>query len=87
MTKAFVTSVEHFAKERQIPVAQFRKGQRRDDVMKEHLARFTKPEGVVFIGKAQEKTPVFRTGKRRNPRTGSTYPWIVRSSAMELNFC
>ena len=41
--------------------------------MKEHLARFEKPEGVVFIGKAQEKTPVFRTGKRRNPETGHTY--------------
>jgi hypothetical protein len=30
-----------------------------------------KPEGVVFIGKAQEKTPVFRTERRRNPQTGS----------------
>jgi hypothetical protein len=53
-------------------VVQFRKGQRKDDVMKEHLARFDKPEDVVFIGKAQEKTPVFRTEKRCNPQTGST---------------
>jgi hypothetical protein len=34
------------------------------------------------VGKAQEKTPVFRTEKRRNPQTGQTYPWIVRSRAM-----
>ena len=34
------------------------------------------------MGKAQEKTPVFRTEKRRNPQTGQTYPWIVRSTAM-----
>ena len=48
----------------------------------EHLATFTRQEGVLFVGKAQEKTPVFRTEKRRNPQTGQTYPWIVRSTAM-----
>jgi hypothetical protein len=25
---------------------------------------------------------VFRTEKRRNPKTGQPYPWIVRSTAM-----
>jgi hypothetical protein len=82
MTKAFVAAMERFAKQEQIPVVQFRKGQRKDDVMAEHLARFDKPEGVVMLGKAQEKTPVFRTEKRRNPETGKSYPWIVRSTAM-----
>ena len=72
ITKAFVASMERFSRELEIPVVQFRKGQRKDDVMKEHLARFDKPEGVVFIGKAQEKTPVFRTEKRRNSQTGRT---------------
>ncbi len=86
ITKSFVASMDHFSKQHEIPVVQFRKGQRKDDVMKEHLARFDKPEGVVFIGKVQEKTPVFRTEKRRNPQTGRTYPWIVRSSAMVNHF-
>ena len=86
MTKAFVASMERFSKQQEIPVVQFQKGQRKDDVMKEHLARFDKPEGVLFMGKAQEKTPVFRTEKRRNPQTGQTYPWIVRSSAMVNHF-
>jgi len=86
MTKAFVAAMEGFAKQHEIAVVQFHKGQRKDDVMKEHLARFDKPEGVVFIGKAQEKTPVFRTEKRRNPQTGHAYPWIVRSSAMVNHF-
>jgi hypothetical protein len=58
------------------------KRQRKDDVMKEQLRHFDKPEGVVFIGKAQEKTPVFRTERRRNAETGQRYPWIVRSTAM-----
>jgi len=35
---------------------------------------------VLFVGRAQEKTPLFRTEKRRNPVTGATYPWIVRST-------
>ena len=86
MTKSFVASMDRFAKQQQIPIVQFQKRQRKDDVMKEQLARFDKPEGVVFIGKAQEKTPVFRTEKRRNPETGHTYPWIVRSTAMVNHF-
>src|SRR5205814_4869642 len=48
----------------------------------EHLARFTGAEGILFVGKAQEKTPVFRTERRRNPQTGRPYPWLVRSTAM-----
>jgi hypothetical protein len=32
------------------------KGERKDDVMHEQPARFTGSEGVVFIGRAQEKT-------------------------------
>src|SRR4051812_3633857 len=49
MTKSFVAGMERFAKQEQIPVVQFRKGQRKDDVMAEHLARFDKPEGVVLL--------------------------------------
>jgi hypothetical protein len=54
--------------------------------MAEHLRHFALDEGVVFIGKAQEKTPVFRTERRRNPKTGQTYPWIVGRSAMVNNY-
>ncbi|HEY4007316.1 MAG TPA: hypothetical protein VGM60_19325 [Pseudonocardia sp.] len=32
--------------------------------MHEHLAWFTGDEGVLFIGRAQEKTSVFRTERR-----------------------
>src|ERR1700731_358626 len=82
MSRAFVAKLENFAAQHEIPLVQFRKGQRKDGVMKEYLRKFGKDEGVVFIGKAQEKTPVFRTEKRRNPKTGQPYPWIVRSTAM-----
>jgi hypothetical protein len=37
---------------------------------------------VVFIGKAQEKCTIYRTEKRRNPKTKRTYPWIVKSTVL-----
>ena len=60
----------------------FTKGQRKDDVTQEYRSHFGKSEGIVVVGKAQEKTPVFRTERRRNPQTDRTYPWIVRTTAM-----
>ena len=86
MSKSFISSVNRFVLEEQIPLISFAKGQRKDDVAKEYHSRFHGTEGVVFVGKAQEKTPVFRTEKRRNPQTGQTYPWIVRSTAMVNHF-
>ena len=82
MTRSFVAKLEGFVAQRAIPLVAFRKGERKDAVMAEHLRRFAQHEGVVFVGKAQEKTPVFRTEKRRSPTTGRPYPWIVRSTAM-----
>ena len=82
MTRSFVAMLERYIAQNAITLVSFRKGQRKDDVMKEYLCKFEKKEGVVFVGKAQEKTTVFRTEKRRSPKTGLPYPWIVRSTAM-----
>lgn len=82
ISKAFVAAIERFVAEHRVPLITFGKGQRKDDVMAEHLARFTGDDGILFVGKAQEKTTVLRTERRRNPRTGQPYPWLVRSTAM-----
>ena len=85
ISDAFLAKMEAFTEARQIPVITFRKGQRKDDLAKAALAEFTKAggtDGVLFVGKAQEKTPVIRTEKRFNDRTGRPYPWLVRSTAM-----
>ena len=82
ISKAFIRGIEAFAAQERVPLLTFAPHQRKDAVMAEHLARFPAPEGVVFIGKAQEKTRVFRTEKRRNPATGQPYPWLVRSTAL-----
>jgi hypothetical protein len=82
ISDAFIKAIETFTQADDIPLVPFAKGQRKDDVAAEHLAHFDRPEGVLFVGKAQEKTPVFRTEKRRHPQSGQSYPWIVRSTAM-----
>ncbi len=82
ISKAFVAAIHAFVQDQGVPLIPFEKGQRKDDVMAEHLARFTAPEGILFVGRAQEKARVVRTEKRRNPTTGQPYPWLVRSTAM-----
>ena len=82
MSTAFIAAVDRFVEQEQIPLITFAKGQRKDDIALEYQAQFSGVEGILFVGKAQEKTAVFRTQKRRNPDTGQAYPWIVRSTAM-----
>ena len=84
ISRALVAAIERFVVEQDVPLITFQKGQRKDDVAKEHLARFEaagREEGVLFVGKAQEKASVYRTEKRRTP-DGRSYPWLVRSTAM-----
>jgi hypothetical protein len=70
MTRAFVQAIEQFVKENQIPLVTFEKGQRKDDVAAQLRAQYSHREGVVFVGKAQEKCTVYRTEKRHNPKLG-----------------
>ena len=81
-TAAFYAEIRAFAVRQQVPVVEFAAGQRKDDVMREHLAEFLaagRTEGVVFIGRAQEKVSVFATTRRRDAE-GNSYPWIVRGT-------
>jgi hypothetical protein len=48
-------------------------------VAAEYRQRFQGSEGVLFLGKAQEKVTVFRTEKRTDSQ-GQKYPWIVKSA-------
>jgi hypothetical protein len=86
ISKEFVASIHRYCRDQDVPMVDFVKGQRKDDVAHEYLARFTGQEGVLFIGRAQEKSRVFRTEKRRNPETGATYPWIVSATGIVNQF-
>jgi len=89
MTKAFVADIHGFVAARGLELISFAKGQRKDDIAHEFLARFADPvevpEGVLFVGRAQEKAGVWHTQRRHNPATGGSYAWLVRSSAF-INF-
>ena len=85
ITDSFTAAVHRFAEREGIAWVDFAKGERKDDVMLERLKSFTAPQGVVFIGRAQEKTGLFRTEKRRRP-DGDSYPWIVRTTGVVNQF-
>jgi hypothetical protein len=86
ISASFIRDVEAFVEDNGIPLLTFAKKQRKDDIAADYRKRFQGGEGVLFVGKAQEKTPVFRTEKRTNPTTGAKYPWIVKSTAMVNHF-
>ena len=69
MTKAFVADIHGFVAARGLELVSFGRGQRKDDIAHEYLARFAHHEGVLFIGQAQEKTKLFRTDPPRIFRT------------------
>ena len=82
MTEAFVRNIEDFVNNEGIDLVAFEKWQRKDDITQKYLRRFTRNEGVLYVGKAQEKARIMRTERRRSRVTGGTYPWIVESTAM-----
>ena len=85
ISDGFTTALRRFAREGGVPWVDFVKGQRKDDIMHQHLAAFTGTEGVLFIGRAQEKTGLFRTEKRRDAN-GDSYPWIVKTTGVVNHF-
>jgi hypothetical protein len=61
MSQRFVEAIERFVETEGIDLVTFEKGQRKDDVAQPYLAAVEGDEGVLFVGKAQEKASVFRT--------------------------
>jgi hypothetical protein len=82
MTEAFVRNIEEFVQREGVDLVTFEKRQRKDDVTQQYLRRFEATEGVLYVGKAQEKARVMRTQRRRSRTTGGTFPWIVDATAM-----
>jgi len=82
MSEAFVRNIEQFVADQGIDLVAFKKRERKDDVTQKYLRSFRRNEGVLYVGKAQEKARLMRTERRRSRVTGATYPWIVESTAM-----
>ncbi|MBV9170355.1 MAG: hypothetical protein JOZ81_09760 [Chloroflexi bacterium] len=63
----FVQAVAAFADQHLVPVVQFERGQRKDDVAARQRAHFRAADGVVFIGIAQERQFSFKATKHITP--------------------
>jgi hypothetical protein len=61
--QGFVAAVEAFAREHDVPMVRFQKGQRKDDVVARYRRKFQAQEGVVVIGVAQEQVSSFKARK------------------------
>jgi hypothetical protein len=86
MRNAFIKEIASFVEREGVEVVEFGRKERKDDIAQERLAKFEGREGVLFVGKAQEKASVFRTAKRKSQSSGKTYPWIYRGTAMPNHY-
>jgi hypothetical protein len=86
ISKGFVAAIHRFIGDEHVDLVHFAKGQRKDDVAHQYLAGHDGSEGILFVGRGQEKSTVFRTEKRVNRDTGTAYPWIVTATAMVNHF-
>jgi hypothetical protein len=85
MSHAFVKAIGDFARREGVEIVTFAKGERKDEVTKTRLQDFTAPEGILYIGKAQEKFASFRVTKRfsraelslAEPQHGAVQPLLL----------
>ena len=81
MTRRFVAAIERHAAAEGVDLVRFERFERKDDRTKAYLRDFAGTEGLLYIGKAQEKARVVRTERRDDPVRGP-YPWLASSTAM-----
>lgn len=65
VTRAFRKSVEQYAKKHGLSIVDFAKGEDKDKKARAYLEQFEKKQGVVLIGKAQEKALGYK-GQRKD---------------------
>ena len=71
MTEAFIRNIEQFVQHEGVDLVSFAKRQRKDEVTQQYLRRFEATEGVLYVGKAQEKARVMRTERRQSRTSGA----------------
>jgi hypothetical protein len=86
ISKTFVAGIHRYVTDNGLDLVHLAKGERKDDVALRYLAGHDRSERVLWVGRAQEKSSVFRTERRVNPNTGARYPFIVKASAVVNQF-
>jgi hypothetical protein len=79
----FVQAVGTFAEQQVVPIVQFERGQRKDDIAARYRARFQGSEGVVFIGVAQERQFSFKATKHIVPPHAVHFSFSRQSVAVK----
>ena len=76
MSRRFVAAVEKLAADQQIPLIEFERGQRKEEIAAPlfEKARLADHEGVVLIGWAQERVNVFSPPNKQDRQTGKFAP-------------
>ena len=78
ITAAFKVGLRAWAEQQGIPWLEFKKGERKDDVVQPYRARFGGTAGVVLIGVAQERARAWRGVKRvRDGLVSFDYVWTT----------
>ena len=62
-TVAFVARIEKFAAGQGVDLVSFGKHQRNDDITRQYLQQVDASEGILYVGRVQEKARVVRTGR------------------------
>jgi hypothetical protein len=86
MTERFTADIHHYIAANDLDLVHFTKGQSKDEIAKAYLASHDGSDRVLFVGRAQEKTTVWRTRQRRDATTGMPYPWLVKDTSMVNHF-
>ena len=82
LTERFVAAIKRYARATGSRSCRSAAESARTTVRESTSGGWTGGEGVLYIGRAQEKARVPRTERRHDPRTGATYPWLATSTAM-----
>src|SRR5438067_5935334 len=76
ITAAFKSKLHQLCETHAIPWIEFRKGERKDDVVQPYRAAFTADEGVVLVGVAQERARAWAATKQMHERlVHFTFHW------------
>jgi hypothetical protein len=84
--QTFVGAVESFAREQNIPMVRFQKGQRKDDIVASYRRKFQAQEGVVVIGVAQEQVHSFKGRKETFGRNGVRFQFSRQSVFVKVYY-
>ena len=82
MSRDFVAAIGRFAEQAGVELVKFGRRERKEEGMREHLRRWPGGEGVLFVGKVQEKARVVRSERRTHEPSGSYYLQLVHATAM-----